>query len=165
MVTHTGIVPFMDNNLRFPLDTAANIALHTPADPLAPPATMMAAGAPHIQYCVYADKGYTTEMSGCITAAFKKPTFGTLSAAEQAFNTAMSVQRVEIEHSLLGMPHHFGYLNNISQMKLHGTPVDAYYCTAVLFTNLLNCINQSSQVSRHFAILPPTIEEYLAMAP
>lgn len=108
--TRCAIVGVLETHLRFPFIDAAAATAHAPAAPAAPNATILVGGVPTMQYCVYGDKGYVTEDSGCITAAFKKPTHGDLSAAEQHFNTAMSRQRVEMEHSLLCITRSFSYL-------------------------------------------------------
>ena len=164
MVNESGVVPTLDAALRFPVDSPDRLAAHTSLVPGAPTAVRLYGGIPCVQYCVFGDKGYTTEPSGCIISAFKKPTHGELSAAEQDFNTRMSRSRIAVEHGLLAVVSDWAYNNHRSELKIWGTPVAHFYMCAVFLENIIHCMyDDDNQVAFYFGVERASLEAYLAM--
>lgn len=161
MVGSTGIADILDVRLRFPLTDPASIALHTPAAPDAPAAVAVWHGVPNIQYCLYGDKGYTNEVSGCVIAAFRGDH---LTPPEIAFNRHMARSRITCEWGLMGVVTDFGYMNHKEQMKIWNVPAGLYYQTAALLENMYSCL-YGSRIATYFETVPPTLAQYIAMLP
>ena len=162
IVRASHVINLMVHAFRFPI-TAATIAQHTPAAPGAPAAHIAEAGGAFIQYCAFGDKGYFTNPTGALIAAYRRPPEGVpLTPAEQAFNTAMAGGRIGAEWLFLKTVQKNAYLDNYKQMKVFGTPVGLYYTAATLLTNVHTCM-YGSETSSFFKIQPPTLDEYLVM--
>lgn len=111
---------------------------------------------PFSGYFLYADAGYS--MGPHLIVPYK----GTLSNSEQRFNTAMSTARVSVENAFGRVRSLWRFLNNDDDLMLNKSPLGSIYRTAVLFTNLRTCLDQTNQISAFFDLDPPTVREYLA---
>jgi hypothetical protein len=72
----------------------------------------------------------------------------------------MAQMRVSIEWSFRGVTNRFQALNWKQNQKILEIPVAQWYLVGTLFTNLHTCLH-GNQVSDLFAVIPPTVNEYL----
>lgn len=164
LLGQSGIIDRIVASFRFPLNTPASIAQHTPVAPGAPTAHIGVGGPnPFLQFCAFGDKDYFTQPTGSIIAAFRRVAHGPpLTPAEQAFNTAMAAGRVRVEWIFLKVIMRYAYLDHHKQLKVFRTPVGLYYSVATLLTNVHSCL-YGNQTANFFNLQPPSLEEYLAV--
>ncbi len=122
-------------------------------------------GSSHHQYCCATDKGYHPSVNGAIIAMYSRVGGGPpLTPAQELFNAAISRVRVSVEWSFMETVNRFGYLDCKKQLKIYQTPVDHYYKTAAILTNI-STILYGSRVGRYFNVGSPTLSEYLNLPP
>ncbi|KAF7356210.1 DDE Tnp4 domain-containing protein [Mycena venus] len=84
---------------------------------------------------------------------------GERSAEETAWNAAMSVVCIEVEHGFSNVVKLWPFMDAWWKQRLYSSPIGHYYRVSVLLTNALNCI-RPNQTSQYFDLLPPELEEY-----
>ena len=108
-------------------------------------------------YYIYGDPAYP--LSEFVIAPVKR---GRLSVEEAGFNRTMSGVRIAVEWFFGLVGRYWAFVDYKKNMKLYLNQVAKVYAIAAFFTNCLACARGSNQISRHFRMTPPTLEEYLA---
>lgn len=115
------------------------------------------AAPPFDQYVIYGDPGYVTEAG--IVSPFKG---ADLTADQQAFNAAMSSERVPVEWAFGRIVALFGALDMVHNvLRVQSSPVAAYYLFAGIFSNFRTIMDRGNEISDKFRVQPPSLEEYL----
>ena len=78
---------------------------------------------------------------------------------EQAWNTAMSAVRIEVEHAFGIVMNMWPAVNTWWKQKIFWTQPGTSYLVVILLTNAHNCIHPN-QISNSFGLDPPSIDEY-----
>ena len=104
-------------------------------------------------YFLYADKGYP--IRDWLWVPFRNPA----SADEQAFNATMSQHRIAVEWGFGGVITTWAYLNYSAQQKILLHPCAMWYRVAVLLSDIRTCMRGSNNISAHFGVDPPTVED------
>ena len=107
-------------------------------------------------YLIYGDPAYPQNLQ-YVTGPFK----GITNEDQQNFNKEMSKHRVCVEWGFALVLNNWIYLEHKRTLKVLGSPVGSFYLLAVLLTNCLTCLKGSNQVSAHFGLHPPNLNEYL----
>lgn len=108
------------------------------------------------RFCIYGDSGYNRRWY------IEVPHQGSnLSAAQSAFNRAMSSVRITVEWIFKEVKLYFPTMDYKRKLKVHEAPVGLLYTSCMLLCNMRNCIYRN-QVARYFECDPPKLEEYLA---
>jgi hypothetical protein len=111
-------------------------------------------------YCVYGDSAYWPA-PGILRR--HEYVHRDLTAREVLENRAMASARVEIEHVNKDLKTLFAFIDYKKDLKLRECAyIREMLVTAVLFTNCITCLN-GCQSGRRFKMLPPELEEYLAL--
>lgn len=107
-------------------------------------------------YLLYGDPAYRQDLDFVIG-----PYRGVITQEQQDFNAAMSKHRVCVEWGFGIVLNNWTFMEHKKPLKVLGTPVGLFYQVAVLLTNCLTCLKGSNQISSHFNLNPPTLNEYL----
>ena len=86
-----------------------------------------------------------------------------LTEQQQHFNRAMSSVREAFEWEFRKMLTQFAFLDFRKNLKVLLQPVAKYYLVGALLTNCHTCLF-NSQTSQYFALVPPSLDEYLHVA-
>ena len=78
------------------------------------------------------------------------------------WNKRMRTVRISVEHGFKIITSLFAHLKYIPAQTVFKTPVAKQFVVCTAFANMHNCL-YPNQVSQHFGIAPPTLEEYCAM--
>ncbi|PWW75943.1 hypothetical protein C7212DRAFT_193732, partial [Tuber magnatum] len=84
-----------------------------------------------------------------------------ITPAEEAVNVVMSGHRIVVEWGFVHIVNYWSFAAFKRGLKLHLSPVAAYYMVAVLLTNCQTCLHRRNQTSEKFRMDPPSLEEYL----
>ena len=104
-----------------------------------------------IRYCIYGDSGYNSRWF--MEVPFQE---ARLTAAQKAFNTAMSAVRITVEWICKELKMHFAATVDFKRkMKIFESPVGILYSSAMLLSNFRDCF-YPNQISRYFDVSPPS---------
>ena len=78
------------------------------------------------------------------------------------WNRSMRTVRISVEHGFKIITSLWAHLKYIPVQRIFNTPVAKHYVVFTALANMHNCI-YSNQVSQHFGLAPPTLEEYCNM--
>lgn len=107
-----------------------------------------------VRYCIYGDSGYNARWY------MEVPFQGaTLSAAQKAFNKAMSSVRISVEWLFKEIKMHFVTVDFKRKMKVLESPIGMLYMASMVFANFRNCLCPN-QISKYFGVAPPNLEKY-----
>lgn len=107
------------------------------------------------RFCIYGDSGYNAR------DYMEVPLQGAnLSDNQKAFNTAMSGSRVTVEWMFKEVKLYWGKMDFKRKLRIRESPVGALYLSAMLLTNIRNCL-YPNQTAQYFKVAPPSLEEYL----
>jgi hypothetical protein len=81
--------------------------------------------------------------------------------AQQQWNVEMSCPREAVEHIYGRVTQTWPFLDDVACQKLWLSPLGCHYRTAVLLTNIMDCL-RPNQVSQYFNLDLPSPEDYLA---
>lgn len=109
-----------------------------------------------VRYCIYGDSGYSRRWY--LEVPFQG---ATLTAAQRAFNSAMSEGRITVEWMFKETKMYFTTVDFKRKMKLFESPIGLLYLSSMLMSNFRNCI-YPNQVAQYFGCEPPNLEEYVA---
>ncbi|RPA94895.1 hypothetical protein L873DRAFT_1699950, partial [Choiromyces venosus 120613-1] len=84
-----------------------------------------------------------------------------MTPAEEEVNVVMSGHRIVVEWRFAHIVNYWSFAVFKRGLKLHLSPVAAYYIIAVLLTNCHTCLRGGNQTSENFRMDPPSAEEYL----
>ncbi|RPA93511.1 hypothetical protein L873DRAFT_1704691, partial [Choiromyces venosus 120613-1] len=84
-----------------------------------------------------------------------------MTPAEEAVNVVMSGYRIVVEWGFAHIVNYWSFAVFKRGLKLHLSPVAAYYMIAVLLTNCHTCLHGGNQTLEKFRMDPPLVEEYL----
>ena len=79
-------------------------------------------------------------------------------------NRNMRTVRISVEHGFKIVTTLWSHLKYIPAQKIFGTAVSKQYVVCTALTNIHNCM-YPNQISQHFALQPPTVEEYFGLFP
>ena len=107
-----------------------------------------------LSICIYGDSGYNARW-------FMEVQFqgATLTAAQKAFNSAMSGVRISVEWVFKEPKMYFATVDFKRKMKIFESPIGMLYTGSMLLSNFRNCL-YPNQISQYFGVVPPSLEEY-----
>ena len=108
------------------------------------------------RYFVYADQGYG--LSEQIQHGFSRLT---ATAEEQHYNFIWSKERICVEWGFGQVKEIFKTVNDWRSAKPLEACVGIWYMAAVLLRNCIVCMRGQDEVSGHFVLRPPTLDDYL----
>jgi hypothetical protein len=108
--------------------------------------------------CVFGDPAYP--LLPTIQCPFKG---ANLTQDQCLFNSVMSCSRVCVEWSFGFVLANWSWLDFKRNLKLFLSPIGLFYGVGVLLANCICCVRGGNETSQLFGVLPPTLEEYLAM--
>ena len=80
----------------------------------------------------------------------------------RAWNRRMRTVRISVEHGYKIISSLWAHLIFVPAQRIFNTPVSKQFVACTALTNLHNCL-YPNQISQHFGLRPPTLEEYCAM--
>jgi hypothetical protein len=83
---------------------------------------------------------------------------------QRRWNRAMRTVRISVEHGFKIITTLWAHLKFIPAQKIFTTPVARHYVVCTALANMHNCL-YPNQVSQHFDLAPPTLEEYCNLYP
>lgn len=107
-------------------------------------------------YFIYGDQGYG--LSPQIQRGF--PRTGATDE-EKLYNRLWSAQRICVEWSFNEPVTLFPTLDFKRMKKPLHSPIGTWYLVGALFANCHTCMNGTNEISQHFDIRPPSLDEYL----
>jgi len=108
-------------------------------------------------FVIYGDPAYP------VSSQFISPFKGAHLTADMAeFNKRMAGSRIAVEWGFSEILRNWTYLDFKRGLKLGLSPVGSLYLVATFLTNCRTCLVGGNQISMHFNLSPPSIqEEYL----
>lgn len=107
------------------------------------------------QYCLYGDSGYARRLYLEVPFSGAHVTYG-----QRAFNKAMASVRVTVEWFFKIVKKYWTAVDFKRKMRIGLGPVGLVYSSAMLLTNIRNCLHPN-QISQYFSCPPPSLHEYL----
>jgi len=111
-----------------------------------------------VQYYSYGDAAYM--LRPWVQASFS----GVMPDDQSACNTTMAVPRTAVGSGFKDVKQTCAALDHPHKLKLHEGPVGFLYSTAAFVWNL-RCCTYGSSTSSFFDFNPPSVEQYLVLAP
>ena len=81
---------------------------------------------------------------------------------QRKWNRNMRTVRISVEHGFKILTTLWAHLKYVPAQKMFSTAVEKHYVVCTALANMHNCV-YPNQVSSHFALSPPTLEEYIGI--
>ena len=115
------------------------------------------------EYCVWADKGYTSV--GNLVGAFQRQPPGALTQEEKTVNSSMLIPRVSVEHSFSLVSNVFAWFQVHFRLRTGGMAITQAYNAAIFFTNIRSCLGYTNQVLFTSSIIGRVLVAWLEIQP